>query len=101
MIKILYLLFSSFLYLLAAHEYTANNYKFLASVDPERCGPRLSEVQGIRATGASTVPSTISQELETNLFMLCREERTKGLLGVDTPEQAMKLLRESKNAFRG
>ena len=49
--------------------------------------------------GEYTVPSTIGQEMEWNLFMKCREARTKNIMKSDDPEKVMALLREGKNNF--
>ena len=50
--------------------------------------------------GEYTVPSTIGQEIEWNLFMKCREDRTQSIMKSDDPEKVMSLLREGKNNFR-
>ena len=60
----------------------------------------LSEVTGKRDAGLPTIPSTIGRELEYNLFMKCREERTLTLAKRDSPVEAMARLRELKNQYR-
>lgn len=82
-----------------AHEYTESNFKFLSSVDPEICGERYKFIQTIRAEGQPTVPSTISEEMEFNLFMHCRNEKLMKLLGCSTPAETMEKLRQMKNNF--
>lgn len=84
-----------------AHEYTEANYKFLAAMDAEVCGGRYAEVQEMRRQGLSTVPSTLGAELDTNLFMKCREPRTQKLVGaMDSPVETMGMLRKMKNEFK-
>ena len=54
-----------------AHEYTEDNLRFAWSVDPENVAlaRRIRRVWAIRATGASSVPSTIAEERATNPFL--------------------------------
>jgi hydroxyacylglutathione hydrolase len=82
-----------------AHEYTESNFKFLSHVDPETCGERYKWIQKIRAEGLPTVPTTISEEIEFNLFMHCRRERLMKLLDCPTPVETMAKLRQMKNNF--
>lgn len=84
-----------------AHEYTESNFKFLASVDPERCGAQYELIKSIRAGFEPTVPSTIGDEKRYNLFMNCRDESVQSAVGcLGSPEQTMATLRERKNNFR-
>ena len=54
-----------------AHEYTQDNLRFAWSVEADNPHllTRIQEAWKIRATGASTIPSTIELERETNPFM--------------------------------
>ena len=84
-----------------AHEYTESNFKFLASIDPERCGGRYDEIKAIRSSFEPTVPSTIADEKRFNLFMNCRDERVQQSVDcVGSPVNTMARLRELKNSFR-
>lgn len=82
-----------------AHEYTLSNYKFLASISKEICQKKYEEIQKVRDAGQSTVPSTIGDEIETNLFMKVFESQVQKLVGQDTPSTAMAELRQRKNNF--
>eukprot|EP01039_Chlorochromonas_danica_P001740 gene1740-1900_t len=82
-----------------AHEYTESNYKFLAHVHPTLCSEKYEEVKAKRLAGESTVPSTVAEELSFNLFMQCHDKKVQDLLGAQNAEDAMRLLRERKNAF--
>lgn len=55
----------------AGHEYTETNLRFALSVESENqvIVDALEEVQAIRQQGRPTLPSTIGQEKEINLFM--------------------------------
>ncbi len=54
-----------------AHEYTQDNLRFAWSVEPENeaLAERIRRVWSQRAEGRCTVPSTISEERETNPFL--------------------------------
>ena len=82
-----------------AHEYTASNYKFLASIDPDTCLTRYEEIQKTRSLDQPTVPSSIEAELRSNLFMQCHSPRLQALVGAGSAEEAMANLRNMKNSF--
>lgn len=85
-----------------AHEYTLENLKFLATIDPygSATSKMLNEVTDKRKAEVSTVPTTIGRELEYNLFIKCREEATQSLVDRKSPVETMARLRELKNQFR-
>jgi hydroxyacylglutathione hydrolase len=53
------------------HEYTESNLRFAMSVEPKnpKVVSRFERVQGLRSRGASTVPSTLEEEKQTNPFL--------------------------------
>lgn len=53
------------------HEYTQSNGRFALTVEPNNAAlqARMHEVDGKRAQGAPTIPSTIGLEKETNPFL--------------------------------
>jgi hydroxyacylglutathione hydrolase len=53
------------------HEYTQNNARFALTVEPdnEALHARAAEVTRLRAAGAYTVPSVLSEELAANPFL--------------------------------
>jgi hydroxyacylglutathione hydrolase len=53
------------------HEYTESNLRFAMSVEPKnpKLVSRFERVQGLRSRGASTVPSTMEEEKQTNPFL--------------------------------
>jgi hydroxyacylglutathione hydrolase len=76
--------------LYCAHEYTLSNAIFAAHAAPddEAVALRLAEVRRLREAGKMTVPTTVAQERETNLFVRA----------TDVHEFAR--LREQKDSFR-
>ncbi len=53
------------------HEYTLSNAEFCLSVEPnnQALQARMDEVQTIRDEGRTTMPGTIAQEKQTNVFI--------------------------------
>ncbi|MEO6198899.1 MAG: hydroxyacylglutathione hydrolase [Sphingomicrobium sp.] len=76
--------------LYCAHEYTLSNARFAAHADPTNAAiaERLKAVEQARRAGAMTVPTTVAEELATNVFVRAS----------DAGEFAR--LRQSKDAFR-
>ena len=57
--------------LYCAHEYTLSNAIFAAHADPHNAAikSRLNEVKQLREKGKITLPTTVAQERETNVFV--------------------------------
>jgi hydroxyacylglutathione hydrolase len=57
------------------HEYTVNNLKFAATVEPsnQAISDKLAWAQAQRSADKPTIPSTIAEELTFNPFMRVRE----------------------------
>lgn len=74
-----------------AHEYTATNLAWAASVEPAdpAIGTRLEAVREARAAGHPTIPSRIGLELRTNLFLRAADPA------------ALAVLRSSRNDWKG
>ena len=55
----------------SAHEYTENNLKWALTLDPKNISiiERLKLVQSKRQKGMTSLPSTLSEERKTNLFL--------------------------------
>jgi len=84
------------------HEYTASNYKFAQSIEPDNI--RLKEKASPTTLPKRTVPSTIDTELATNPFMRV-DRKIPAILkavGGDTedPVEIMHRLRQMKNNFK-
>ena len=54
-----------------AHEYTENNLKWALTLEPKNISiiERLKFIQNIRQKGMPSLPSTLSEERKTNLFL--------------------------------
>jgi len=61
--------------LYCGHEYTVNNLKFAASVEPDNAviQERLRLAEETRNLNKPTVPATLAEERETNPFLRCEE----------------------------
>jgi hydroxyacylglutathione hydrolase len=53
------------------HDYTESNLRFAMTLEPRnhKLVSRFERVQGLRSRGASTVPSTLEEEKQTNPFL--------------------------------
>lgn len=53
------------------HEYTQSNGEFCLSIEPHNAAlqKRMKEVRDLRSKGQPTLPSTIAQERDTNVFL--------------------------------
>jgi hydroxyacylglutathione hydrolase len=90
-----------------AHEYTLANLAFAQVADPENKAlkARSEEAKALRQAGKPTVPSALSQELNTNPFLRCaRPEllRSARNFKASTGDQAAEVfasIREWKDSF--
>lgn len=92
-----------------AHEYTVSNLRFGLEVERENAAlhARLEDAQRLRADGRPTVPSTLSLELDTNVFLRCAEpsvieaaERHAGR-GLADEVEVFATVRRWKDGWRG
>jgi hydroxyacylglutathione hydrolase len=76
--------------LYCAHEYTLSNARFAAHAQPENAAvtARLNAVKQLRDEGKITLPTTVAQERETNVFVRA------------TDVQEFARLRSEKDSFR-
>ncbi len=58
-----------------AHEYSLSNGRFALTVEPDNkvLAERVAQVEEARARGEATVPTSIAQERDTNIFMRARD----------------------------
>ncbi|WP_116599337.1 hydroxyacylglutathione hydrolase [Primorskyibacter marinus] len=68
----------------SGHEYTMSNAKFALSIEPENPSlkSRCEAVAAARSEGRPTVPSVLSEELETNPFLRANLPQVKEALGM-------------------
>lgn len=71
-----------------AHEYTQDNLRFAASVEPgnQALRDRVAEVEALRARGEASVPSTIAVERATNPFLRTDSAELQATLARELPE---------------
>ncbi|XAR66056.1 Hydroxyacylglutathione hydrolase [Bertholletia excelsa] len=85
------------------HEYTVKNLQFALTVEPDnvKIAQKLSWAQHKRQEGLPTVPSTIEEELETNPFMRVDLPEVQEKVGCKSPVEAIKVIRQQKDNWRG
>ena len=85
------------------HDYTAENYAFALTLEPDNQAiqQRLGDARQAAAQGRPSVPSTITQEKATNIFLRAGEPAVKAALDMDDaePERVFAELRRRKNLF--
>lgn len=87
----------------SGHEYTAGNARFALSLDPDNAAlqARSARIEATRAAGRFTVPSLLSDELETNPFLRADLAQMKTALGMAgaSDEEAFAEIRARKDRF--
>ncbi|TMA57444.1 MAG: hydroxyacylglutathione hydrolase, partial [Deltaproteobacteria bacterium] len=89
------------------HEYTESNLRFAVSVEPKnpKLVSRFERVQGLRARGTSTVPSTLEEEKQTNPFLRWDSKEIQAHVKSANPSARLDLVsvfaavRKMKDAF--
>ena len=86
------------------HEYTENNLRFAASLEPENpdIERRRTHVADQRSAGAPTTPTTLADERRTNPFLRCYVEavvRAAGLEPGAAPVDVLGRVRKLKDDF--
>ena len=85
------------------HDYTQENYEFALTIEPdnEAVKRRLQEMIKIVKTGGFSVPSTISQEKATNIFLRSDTNEIKAALNMQNAESVdvFAELRRRKDVF--
>ncbi|MEM9343351.1 MAG: hydroxyacylglutathione hydrolase [Pseudomonadota bacterium] len=87
----------------SGHEYTAANAAFAVTIEPDNPAliSRQSAVAAARQQGTPTVPSRLSEELETNPFLRASRPEVKAALGMSgaTDAEVFAEIRRRKDAF--
>jgi hydroxyacylglutathione hydrolase len=89
------------------HEYTESNLRFAMSLEPKnpKLVSRFERVQGLRSRGASTVPSTLEEEKQTNPFLRWNSKEIQASLKSSNPDtrsdpvSVFSAVRKMKDAF--
>ncbi|XP_028406745.1 hydroxyacylglutathione hydrolase, mitochondrial-like [Dendronephthya gigantea] len=85
------------------HEYSVQSLVFAQHVEPNNTGltNKLEWCKAQRAGKNATVPSTLAEENGYNPFMRVREKSVQEYCGTNDPVEAMGVLRQKKNSFKG
>jgi hydroxyacylglutathione hydrolase len=87
----------------SGHEYTQKNAEFALTVDPDNHAliSRKDAIDRARAKGQPTVPSQLSEELDTNPFLRARSPAIQAQLGMTgaDPAEVFAELRARKDRF--
>ena len=76
------------------HEYSVNNLEFCQKIDPANLviQAKHAELKALREAGWATVPTTISEEMQINVFMRCLDKDMQDLTGTTDPVTCMQHL---------
>ena len=66
------------------HEYTKSNLNFCLTYDPTNTFLKEREIDVLRKLNSNqpTIPSTLDQEIKTNIFLRCNDPEIKHALGL-------------------
>ena len=85
------------------HEYTKSNLNFCLAYDPNNAFLKEKEIDVLKKLKSNqpTIPSTLGQEIETNIFLRCNDPEIKHNIGLkDSSElEVFSKLRDLKDAF--
>lgn len=85
------------------HEYTQENYRFAAAIEPENSAvaEKLDDVNRTRQAGLPTVPTTLAQECRLNPFLRTTDGNLCRALGIPgaAPLEVFTVLRNRKDRF--
>ena len=89
------------LHIFPGHEYTLKNLKWAISVDKNNSyiSQKIDELSKMK--DVISIPSTVKQEKQMNLFMKCHEKYLQDIIGIHSPVKLMNKLRELKNENKG
>ena len=85
------------------HEYTLKNSEFCKKMDPKNTNlnRKIDDIKSKRSNNLPTVPTTIIEEINCNIFFRCNEEEVKNLLKMKNckPIEIFSKLRDLKDNF--
>ncbi|PWZ54346.1 Hydroxyacylglutathione hydrolase cytoplasmic [Zea mays] len=89
--------------LLVELQYTVKNLKFMLTLEPEneKTKQKLEWAEKQREANQPTVPSTIGDEFEINTFMRVDLPEIQAKFSVNSPVEAMREVRKTKDNWRG
>ena len=82
------------------HEYTISNLEWALGIEweNESIEKKLTWAKEVRTKGEFTVPGSVGEEMEINVFMRCRKDRLREKFKSDDPVEIMQKLRSLKDA---
>ena len=85
------------------HEYTRSNLNFCLAYDPDNTFLKEREIDVVKKLKSNqpTIPTTLGQEIRTNIFLRCNDPEIKNTLGLnDSSEvEVFSKLRDLKDTF--
>ena len=85
------------------HEYTYKNAEFCMKYDRNNVDlkKRFEEVKKLRSNNLPTIPSSLEDELKTNIFLRCNQNDLKAKLNMKNQEDSkvFKMVRDLKDSF--
>ena len=85
------------------HEYTKKNLEFCVNIEKKNkfLLEKIKSVDSLIEKGLPTIPVTLEEELQTNIFLRCNNESLKNELNMNnaSDEQVFEKLRELKDNF--
>ena len=85
------------------HEYTFKNAEFCIKYDSENINlkKRFEAIKKLRIKNLPTVPTTLEDELESNIFLRCHQNELKAKLNMKNQEdfKVFRKVRDLKDSF--
>ena len=85
------------------HEYTYKNAEFCMKYDRNNVDlkKKFQEVKKLRSNNLPTIPSSLEDELKTNIFLRCNQNDLKAKLNMKNQEDSkvFKMVRDLKDSF--
>ena len=85
------------------HEYTKSNLNFCLAYDPNNTYLKEKEIDVLKKLKSNqpTIPSTLDQEIKTNIFLRCNDPEIKHALDLkdSTELEVFSKLRDLKDTF--
>ncbi len=85
------------------HEYTKKNGQFCISIDREneKLQNRIKDIDNKAQKNLPTIPITLGEELETNIFLRCEDKKIKNKLKMNNASklEVFTKLRNLKDQF--
>ena len=85
------------------HEYTFKNAEFCLKYDNNNIHlkKKFEEIKKLRISNLSTIPSSLKEELKSNIFLRCDKKELKAKLNMKNQEdlEVFKKVRDLKDSF--